>query len=151
MKRLIYLFIVFSSLVIGCSKDDDKTKETTVSNINFTGCKNSLRSTSADSTCITIESNEVNSLTFTHKGTEFCCESDTIDINFEISGDTIVIHEIDKGPFSYCFCEHDLSFNIGPLDYRIYKVKIIESEHSYNRDTIMFEFNHTSNTNYSKI
>ena len=145
MKELIYLFLVFLFILTSCSKDDDKTKPTTVSNINFTGCTNS----NSDSTCINIESNEANYLSFTHKATEFCCESEKIDINLKISGDTLIIHEIDKGPLSYCFCEHDISFKIGPLDYGNYKVKIIESENSYKRDTIMFELNHSSNTNYS--
>jgi hypothetical protein len=149
MKKFIYLFLVFQFILTSCSKDDDKTKSATVSNIIFTGCTNSFKSTSFDSTCITIESNQVNYLTFTHKATEFCCESEKVDIDFKISGDTIIIHEVDKGPFSYCFCEHDISFNIGPLDYRNYEVKIIESENSYKRDTIMFEFNYSSNTNYS--
>jgi len=149
MRKLFYLFLVFLFILTSCSKDDDKTKSTTISNINITGCTNSLKNSSSDSTCIIIESNEANYLTFAHKATEFCCESEKVDINFKISGDTLIIHEIDKGPFSYCFCEHDLSFKIGPLDYGIYQVKIIESENSYKRDTIMFELNHTSNTNFS--
>jgi len=149
MKKLIYLFLVFIFILTSCSKDDDKTKGTTVSSINFTGCTNSLKSTNSDLTCITIQSKEVNYLAFIHKSTEFCCESEKVDINFKISGDTIIIQEIDKGPLSYCFCEHDISFNIGPLDYGIYNVKIIESENSYKRDTIMFELYHTSNTNFS--
>lgn len=149
MKKLIFLFLVSLFILTSCSKDDDKTKSTNVSDINFTGCTNSLKSTTSDSSCITVESNEANYLTFTHKASEFCCESEKVDIDFKISGDTIIIHEVDKGPFSYCFCEHDISFNIGPLDYRIYEVKIIESENSYKRDTIMFELNHTSNTNFS--
>jgi len=149
MKRLIYIFFIIPLFVISCDKNEDKVKETTVSNINFTGCNNSTKIRSSDTTCVTVISSSINYLTINHKATEFCCESEKIDIDLNISGDTIIIYEIDKGPFSYCFCEHEISFNIGPLDYGIYKVKLIESENSYKRDTVMFELNHSSNTNFS--
>lgn len=123
MKKLIYLFLVSQFILTSCSKDDDKTKSTNVSNINFTGCTNSLKSTTSDSSCITIKSNEANYLTFTHKATEFCCESEKVDIDFIISGDTIIINEVDKGPFSYCFCEHGFLLILDLLITEIMKLK----------------------------
>jgi len=150
--RTIKLFILTSIMIVvfSCEKsnNDNSLNETTISNIYFTGCTDSLKTLDADSTCIAIISNEENFLSFNHKGAEFCCESEIVDIKFEISGDSIIIEEIDKGPFTYCFCEHDISFKIGPLEYGNYKVKIIESENSYLRDTIMLELSHTKNTNY---
>ena len=150
MKRFLFLF-VFLVFVISCNKDDDKFKEKDIklSNLNFTDCVKSNESISSSNSCITIKSDGNNNLTFTHKGAEFCCETEDIEISFAVNGDSLIIQEIDNGPFSYCFCEHDISFNIGPLDYGYYKVKINESENSYNRDTLTVELNHTSNTNYS--
>jgi hypothetical protein len=81
MKKLICLYLFL--FIITCCSKDDKTKSTTVSNINFTGCTNSLKNISSDSTCVSIESNEANYLTFAHKATEFCCESEKVDINFK--------------------------------------------------------------------
>lgn len=147
--RLINTFLVIIFILTSCNKDNNETKSTTLSNITFTGCTNSLKSTGNDSTSISIESNGANSVTITHKATEFCCSAEKVDVDLKILGDTLVIYEIDKGPMSYCFCEHDISFNVESLNYGNYKVKIIESENSYERDTIMFEFNHSSNTNYS--
>lgn len=149
--RLINTFIVFIIILASCNKDNNESKSTTLSNITFTGCTNSLKSTGNDSTSISIESNGANSVTITHKATEFCCSAETVDVDLKISGDSLVIYETDKGPMSYCFCTHDISFNVGSLDYGNYKVKVIESENSYERDTIIFEFNHSSNTNYSFV
>lgn len=150
MKKNVFLFVILI-FTISCNKDDDnsETRDTILSNLNFTDCLSSEESTNSDSSCITIKSDDNNNLTFTHKGSEFCCGTEIINIDFTVNGDSLIIEEIDKGPFSYCFCEHDISFNIGPLDYGDYKVKIIESKNSYKRDTLIFEFNHTVNTNYS--
>ena len=149
MTRSIYVSLLFSSLLFSCSKDDNKAQSATVSDITFSSCNNSFKSSISDSVCVTATSTEANYLTFTHKGAEFCCATEKMDVELAISGDTIFIHEVDKGPMSYCFCEHDLSYTFGPLEYGKYEVKIIESENSYNRDTIMFELNHSLKTNFT--
>lgn len=149
MTRLINASLLFTLILTSCSKENNKTQPATVSEITFSSCNNSFKSSISDSVCVTVTSAEANYLTFTHKGAEFCCATENMGVEFAISGDTIIIHELDKGPMSYCFCEHDLSYTFGPLEYGKYEVKIIESENSYNRDTIMFELNHSLKTNFT--
>jgi hypothetical protein len=143
--------MVLAIFISGCKKGNgtSETKKTSISNIEFSSCTSNLKSTKSDNSCLTIKSLKEKNLVVSHFGTEFCCASEQLDINYYINGDSIVIHEIDKGPFSYCFCEHDLSFQIGPLDYGNYKIKIIESVNSYHRDTLIFEFNHSDSTNFT--
>jgi hypothetical protein len=154
--KTIYLLVIFVFVFVfafSCNKNDNELKlgSATVSNMSLTSCLKSLKSTDSDNPCVTIRSNGDNKLTITHNDAEFCCDATSIniDIKLDVKGDTIVIQEADTGTFAYCYCKHDISFDIGLFDYGNYKVKIIESEHSYSRDTIIFEFNHSDSTNFT--
>ena len=149
MQRFSFLLFAVLLFAYSCKKKDEKpeVKEIAISSLSFSACTSSLKSTYVDTSCITIKSIKNNNLSFTHKGAGFCCASEGIDISLNVKGDSIIIQEVDKGPFSYCYCKHDISFNLGPLDYGNYKVKIVESMHSYSKDTFVFELNHNEGTN----
>ncbi|MCG8411765.1 MAG: hypothetical protein MI739_10830 [Bacteroidales bacterium] len=48
--------------------------------------------------------------------TEFCCGTENVSIEQNISEFLIEINVIDEGPFTYCFCPHNLEYVIGPLE-----------------------------------
>ena len=77
-------------------------------------------------------------LMFHAKNTEFCCDTDSLIIGLSQSNDSVEIEIYDMGPYSYCFCDHDLFFAVGPFKEQIYYFKLIESVDAYMRDT--FEF-----------
>lgn len=71
--------------------------------------------------------------------TEFCCSTDSISILCDHDNNEINLTLVDMGPLSYCFCPHEVEFSIGPLKNEVYGFTYIESEHSYQRDTIQFD------------
>jgi len=85
-----------------------------------------------------------------HQNTMFCCGTEQVEIKSEILNDTIYISETDLGPFTYCYCWHDLNFEIGPLENKAYVLQIIGCETSYNQDTILIDFQYSNNLDFSK-
>lgn len=149
MKRVFFVLTITCLLACNKSNDPNEKQDDTEDAAYFSGCISNLKSTKEEGYCLEIKSLKDKELLIVHKNAEFCCGSDSFDIDLNMSGDTILIHEIDKGPFSYCYCEHDLAYRIGPIEYGSYKIKIIESEHSDKRDTLFGEFQHTESTNFS--
>jgi hypothetical protein len=80
---------------------------------------------------------------------EFCCSTDTMYIEINFNRDTIKLREIDLGQYSWCYCRHYLEFEIGPLKNHKYVFQLIESEHSYKRDTLILDFVYKSDVSIS--
>jgi len=75
--------------------------------------------------------------------TEFCCGTDSLSLDETADGNSISCEIIDGGPFTYCNCPHDLSFTLESFrEGQNYELILIESEHSYQRDTISFSFSY---------
>ena len=87
---------------------------------------------------IEIEAEPNGYLMFHAKNSEFCCDTDSLIIGLKQSESSIEIEVYDMGPYSYCFCDHDLFFSVGPFKEQVYSFKLIESVDAYRRDT--FEF-----------
>lgn len=152
MKQILYLFISGILLFISCNKENDPSdkKEISVTILEFSSeCKNVIKSAKLLNYRVNIKSNSENYLEIVHEGSETCCGTDSIKIDCKISGDSLLIREIDLGPYTYCYCPHDIKFKIGPFNYEKYKIVMIESESSYHRDTIRFEYNHALNSSFT--
>jgi hypothetical protein len=149
-KLLIYsLLVIF--FILGCEKENPngKTKELTIKNLSFTDCKDNSQKSSSTFSCLNLNSKENNYLEIQHLNTMFCCGTKQVEIKNEIKNDTIFITETDLGPYTYCYCRHDLFFEIGPLEDKSYVLKIIGCETSYNRDTIIINFQYSNNLDFS--
>ena len=138
LKALIRYIITFTIIFLSCERDNDNNQnplELKITDINLSNCIDSI-----DSPRLHLKMIDDNKLKITHYGAEFCC-SDTgkADVELTENNDIINLKEIDLGPYTYCFCKHNLDFTISGIDYGKQKFKIIESEHAYQQDT--FEFN----------
>lgn len=144
MKQLFYLTALVFFLFISCEKNHDKANVNNIkiSNLEFTGCTDDTKHSKSMDFCVIIKTLNNNHLEILNKNSEFCCGTESVKITYELLEDSLIIHEFDEGPYSYCFCKHDIKFKIGPLDYGNYKIILIEPENSYYRDTLFFEFNH---------
>lgn len=148
MKTSIHFSILFLLILsISCEKGDNKTEQPTVKNIDFTNCLDDSERSSSSISCISMQAIADNYLHIQHQNSMFCCGTEKIDINVEIRNDTIFIREIDLGPFTYCYCFHDLGFNIGPLNRIKYNLQLIGCETSYERDSISVNFQYSNDLN----
>lgn len=143
MKQTIALLIMLS--LLSCEKENHKTEPLNVKNINFSDCAND----SSAARCLSIQAIGDSYLFIQHQKTMFCCGTDEIDINVELRNDTIYIQEIDLGPFTYCYCWHDITFELGPLNKKHYTLQIIGCETSYNRDSILIKFQYSDDLYFS--
>ena len=136
-KALTVIIISFTIILLSCEKDKDNNQnplELKITDINLSNCIDSI-----DNPRLHLKMIDDNKLKITHYGAEFCC-SDTGKADVELTkiNDEINLKEIDLGPYTYCFCKHNLEFTISGIDYGKQKFKIIESEHAYQRDTCEF-------------
>lgn len=118
--------------------------EILIDGILFSECIPEQKSTSSNAS-ISLKYTDNGMVKVNLKNTEFCCGTETIQIEDTIEGNQIVIDLIDEGPFTYCFCFHDVDFELGKfiLEGR-YQLLYIESMNSYSRDTFNIEFNYNS-------
>lgn len=146
MKTKIYLtFLSILIFIISCEKENGKTDKLTVKNIDFTACLNDTTSFS----CISLQAIDNNYLQIKHQKTMFCCGTEKVDINVKIRNDTIYIQEIDLGPLTYCYCWHDIEFELGPLNNENYILYLIGCETSYDRDSILLNFQYSNNLDFT--
>jgi hypothetical protein len=132
--NLIFLSLLF--IAISCEKKSESDK-IAIKKINFTDCTaNTVKSTSSVS-CLSIQSVDHNFLKIKHYNALFSCGSEDFDIQSEFNSDSITLKEIDLGPYTYCFCPHDVEFEIGPLENMIYRLKLIDP---YKQDSIIMDF-----------
>ncbi len=137
LNVLTGIIITFTIILFGCEKENDNNQD--ISDLKITDLTLSSCIDSVDNTRLHLKMIDDNKLKVIHYGAEFCC-SDTgkADVELTKNNDVINLKEIDLGPYTYCFCKHNLEFTISGIDYGKQEFKIIESEHAYQRDT--FEF-----------
>jgi len=142
--KSIFLIIILFLNFIGCDKEESHIdKNIILSSISFTNCNSGTKSTDSNIPSIRLTGQSGNKLLVKLSNTEFCCGTDSISISKIIEDYKISIEIIDNGPFTYCFCSHDLEFTIGPFDNDDYDLKLIESEHAYSRDTFLIHFSYS--------
>jgi hypothetical protein len=147
MEIKIYVSILSLIFLTSSCDKDFKPNKLEVKNINFSNCLNNSEKLSSNLSCLSIQFTDDDSLKIKHYNSEFCCGTEKLDIQCTLRNDSIIIKEIDLGPFTYCFCKHDIDFEIGPLAYGVYNMQLIESEHSYKRDTFLIKFSYTDTLN----
>lgn len=147
MKKQVYLtalsFLIFFT---SCEKENDKTEKLNVKGIEFSDCIDDTKKSSSSFSCLNMRAIDDDYIQIQHHNSVFCCGTEQLDIDFELSGDTIFIKEIDLGPHTYCFCNHDVEFNIGPLKKGTYNLKLVDA---YKKDSIFINFEFSDNLNYN--
>jgi hypothetical protein len=147
-KLLVLALLIIS---ISCKKENSngKTDKLLIKNISFTECLNDSKKSASSLSCFSLKAIENKYLEIQQQNTMFCCGTEKVEIKTEIKNDTIFISEIDLGPFTYCYCWHDLNFEIGPLENKTYVMQIIGCETSYDQDSILIEFQYSNNLDFS--
>ena len=143
--KLISMTAILIFLFWGCKKEESAKKgNIDTSSISFTDCKIGTKSSENNTPSIRLIGQAGGKLIVKMLNTEFCCGTDSVSIDKTIDlSDKIGIEIIDNGPFTHCFCPHDLEFTLTSLDNKDYKLTIIESEHSYSRDTFLIQFEYS--------
>ncbi|MGM0407864.1 MAG: hypothetical protein ACQERU_07755 [Bacteroidota bacterium] len=150
MKTKIYLGILsFMIFILSCKKINDSVTEPIVKSLTFTDCLTGSYQSTPNPSCLILQAIEGNYLQIQHQKTMFCCGTEQIDIITEIKEDTIYIEEVDLGPFTYCYCWHDIDFTIGPLDHKSYTFQLLGCETSYYRDSILMNFQYADDFYFS--
>jgi hypothetical protein len=150
MKNKIKILIILL-FFISCEEEDTtgKVDKLSINNISFTECKDDPKKSTSTFSCLSLKATENNFLKVQHQNSMFCCGTEEVRIKAEIKYDTIFISEVDLGPLTYCYCWHDLYFEIGPLENKNYVMQIIGCETSYNQDSIMVDFQYSNELNFS--
>ena len=145
MKNILILTTaVLTFLFFGCEKDESsKTGSIDTSLISFTGCNTNTKSTDIDIPSVRLIGQENGKLTVKMINTEFCCGTDSVSTDRSVNVNKINVEIIDNGPFTYCFCPHDLEFSLTVLENKEYELTLIESEHAYSRDTFLVQFKYS--------
>ncbi|MCG8698387.1 MAG: hypothetical protein MI922_10070 [Bacteroidales bacterium] len=151
MKKLEIIVFTACMIVLGISCDDNNEKtpgpiEIKKGTISLGECNTYLHAKSilppianavlkgTPGGYLIIEANE----------TELCCGADSITIKDKSLGNDLIYEIIDHGPHTHCYCNRNISFQIGPFETnKTYNLRLIESDHSYHRDTITIEFTYT--------
>ncbi len=135
MKSTIHSILaasILTILVYSCEKDNTKQSTLTGKLISNSDCKSSksanLKTDTPDSlTCIdyTFDASS-NKLSITHINAGFNCCHDSLYCKISISGDTIIIQELEKTSLCNCDCLYDLNIEINGVEAKKYQVKFIE-------------------------
>lgn len=138
--KLISLTAFLILLFVSCEKEESPQKEIDTSSILFTDCNTGTKSTDNNTPKVRLIGLANGKLTIKMINTEFCCGTDSISVDKTFDENKIIIEIIDNGPFSWCYCPHDLEFDLTSLENKDYVITLIESEHSYSRDTFLIQF-----------
>jgi hypothetical protein len=142
--KLISMTTILIFLLFGCEKEESTQKiNIDISSISFTDCNTDTKSTDNNAPSIRLIGQANGILTVKMLNTEFCCGTDSVSIGTTIDENKLSFEIIDNGSFSYCYCPHDLEFNIISLGNKEYELTLIESENSYSRDTFLIQFDYS--------
>jgi hypothetical protein len=143
-KYILLLTTVLVLCFIQCDKEKTNTTDTVnVTSLSFTACNLVTKSTGTEAPSMQLTGQTDNRLLIRLTNTEFCCGTDSVSIDCSIKENDIHIVITDLGPYTHCFCPHDLEFSIGALDQGSYSLTLMESENAYLRDTFIVAFSFT--------
>jgi len=138
MKSInIFFILVFLLFTGGCTIYNG---EISAGSTNFSACLTGTKSSSVDQAMLRLTYLSEGSILAEMYNTEFCCATDSVSIKKTGEGNSLMIEIIDEGPFSWCYCPHDLSFTLTGLGRGTYELVLVESEHAYERDTFTVSF-----------
>jgi hypothetical protein len=132
------LGIVFILLVTCCEKETSHIVPS-VGQITYGDCKPATKK-SGDSEYIEYKTVDVDYLQINHVNAWFNCEPGKVFVSAELINDTIVVDEFEETGLANCICPLDLSYQIGPLNYGRYIIRML-------RWDIEFSINFNSSTN----
>lgn len=147
MRTIILLILICIFGIFSCDKNDSKDdKAIALSSLKFTNCLTNTKSTDGNNASIRLIGQATDKLLVKMINTEFCCGTDSITIIKKIVDTNLTFEIIDNGPHTHCFCPHNLEFEISSLKINEnYSLNILESEHSYYRDTFNVTIKYSSN------
>lgn len=137
MKKLFYLFGVFSLIVlitISCEKENEKVKNNQLvfsgQLINNSTCKKKTSNetnTSDTLSCVEYTFDNINNkLVLKHINTGFNCCPDSLYVQTLLNGDTIIIQEYEANAPCNCNCLYDLEIELNGIEAKKYQIKFIE-------------------------
>ena len=144
--RIILSALASIVMLVGCEDEKNGGNTSTqesyaLGHLSFSDCISGNRKAAlSEMAAVTLSYKDSNLLKVELFNTEFCCGTDSISILDTVAGTTILLELIDYGPFTWCFCYHDVTFDLGPLAEDEYTLTFIESENAYQRDTFQIEF-----------
>jgi hypothetical protein len=145
LKTIFCITALFLSFCfIGCTENEpsiEKPIETSATS--FTGCKTDLKSEGNDFPALRLSGKPDGILLVQAINTEFCCGTDSISLKKTIADNEIGIEIVDEGPFTWCYCLHNIEFELETLKEEVYELTLIESEHAYSRDTFRVRFRYS--------
>jgi len=142
MKTKILPTIVLSLILFTACENDEPGKKDKIStsDLSFTNCNITLKSNDIGIPIVKLTGNTDGKLTVKMSNTECCCGTDSVSLDLATEFDEITVEIIDNGPFTWCYCPHELEFSLTSLSNKDYELTIIESEHAYVRDTFFIQF-----------
>jgi len=88
---------------------------------------------------LSVSSNGDGLLRFSDFNSELCCESDSVLVWLYHGSDSITVHIVDMGPYSWCFCPSRIDYRItAPAGHENLVFTVLESQSAFKRDTFLF-------------
>jgi len=144
MKTKLIIFSLLAIILICCEENDSRPGNMIdLSLKSFTGCSIATKSSIVNIPKVRLKGESNGRLVVKMINTEFCCGTDSVSTNVNVDLETISIEIVDNGPFSYCFCPHDIEFSLSALDAKEYALTLIESENAYSRDSFLIQFTYS--------
>jgi len=143
-KAIIIMLVVL--ILNSCEKENSRFNKLNVKSISLADCSRELKTFTSDFSCLSIKAIEDNYLLIQHHNSTFTCGTEKLEIGIKTMGDTILISERDLGPYTYCFCNRDVEYKIGPLENTQYNLKVVDP---YQKDSIFISFKYSDKLVYS--
>lgn len=130
--KIIFLCGIIVFTAYSCEKIDKEN--IVVKNFEYNGCKNTQKGMISDQEYIKIKEIDNNYLYVEHINAIFNCCPGKLFVNAKLNNDEIIFEEGEEEHGCNCLCPYDLSWKIGPLEYKSYQVKIMLGEMVYITD-----------------
>jgi hypothetical protein len=157
MKRnllfILYLLVFFLCIpsFISCENEQESaTGPINVSDIKHSSCKTFKSLVSEKQDCIEYQTVNDNYLKINRINVAFNCCIDDVDIKTTVDQERVItITETEISPACNCLCLYDLEYTIGPLEYGMYTLRIIEGY--ADAMTVVFRFSATTQGSYCEV
>ncbi len=150
MKGFLFLFICIPFLISCENEQKAVSGPINVSGIKHTDCKTFKSLADKNQDCIEYQTVNDHYLRINRINVAFNCCIDGVDVKTTVDQEgVIIITETDVNPRCNCICLYDIEYTIGPLEYGIYTMRIIEGYG--NTMTVKFEFSATTQGSYCEV
>ena len=122
-----YLLGIVFILLVNCCEREASHMIPSVSQITYGDCKSAAKK-SGESEYIEYKTVDVDYLQINHVNAWFNCEPGKIIVTAELTNNTIVVDEYEETGLVNCICPYDLSYQIGPLNYGRYVIRILRGD-----------------------